>query len=71
AERIRRAVESTRFEYSKDDGSILVPVTISLGVASLQSGMHQPTDLIEAADRYLYKSKQGGRNRVSSQAFDS
>lgn len=70
AERIRRAVESTRFEYSKDGGSMVIPVTISLGVASVSSAVLEPSALIEEADRYLYKAKEGGRNRVSSQAFD-
>jgi two-component system, cell cycle response regulator len=70
AERIRRTVEGTVFEYSGDEGRVKIPVTISLGVASLSSAMGEPANLIELADRYLYKSKQGGRNRVSSQAFD-
>ncbi len=70
AERIRRSIEAGRFEYSKEEGAIVIPVTISLGVASLSRDMLDPTSLVEAADRYLYKAKQGGRNRVASQAFD-
>ncbi len=44
-----------------------VRVTISLGVATLEAG--KPVDkeeLMAAADRALYQSKQNGRNRVTA-----
>src|SRR5450432_128949 len=61
-ERLRRAAEGRQFGY---DGK-LIPVTISVGLA----GMPDPTikdasALVAAADEALYRSKQGGRNRVS------
>lgn len=46
--------------------SLRIPVTLSLGVATAapSSGMDSTT-FIKAADENLYKSKQGGRNRVT------
>lgn len=63
AERIRKNLEDTpaTFEEKK------IPVTISAGVATLSGdNFKTPTDLIAAADEQLYRSKQGGRNKVSS-----
>jgi two-component system cell cycle response regulator len=41
-------------------------VTMSIGVASLkQCGAGTPDQLVNHADQALYKSKQGGRNRIS------
>lgn len=40
-------------------------ITISAGVAEYDPGKHnRPSDLVKDADGNLYKSKQGGRNRV-------
>jgi two-component system, cell cycle response regulator len=60
AERIRAAVavEPILHETTR------IPVTISIGVAQLGDG-ETPAQLYERADRLLYKSKLGGRNRVS------
>jgi two-component system, cell cycle response regulator len=65
AERLRKAVEELPIHLSRGVRSI----TVSIGVSGLQA---MPTrdvttaDLLLAdADRYLYKSKEGGRNRVS------
>ncbi|MCA9705138.1 MAG: GGDEF domain-containing protein [Myxococcales bacterium] len=61
AERLRRLVANTQFVY----GGQQLPVTISLGVASLDRVRHQrSTDLVEQADRCLYEAKHRGRNRV-------
>ena len=70
AERIRRAVEAAEFEWARDDGMVRIPVTISLGVSSLTGEMLEPGSLIEDADRFLYKAKQGGRNRVASRVLE-
>jgi diguanylate cyclase (GGDEF)-like protein len=40
------------------------PVTVSLGVASYPKSGKTPEELIEAADKLLYKAKNQGRNRV-------
>ena len=63
AERCRRAVEQTEFVFEGNR----MPVTISLGVATaLGSGPQSAAELVAAADRQLYRSKQGGRNRTTS-----
>lgn len=59
AERIRALVESTEFEFDGRD----IPVTTSVGVACLTSGMHRDR-LVQAADEALYRAKADGRNRV-------
>jgi diguanylate cyclase (GGDEF)-like protein len=62
AERLRRNVDEHRFELTP--GNIL-PITISVGVA-LGKGSDPVThdDLLQSADRALYKAKSGGRNRI-------
>jgi len=59
AEKIRDKVESFKFVYKGEE----VPVTISVGVANCKEFDNQK-QLIEAADKRLYKAKEGGRNRV-------
>jgi len=64
AERCRRAIDGTEFVFNGTP----IRVTISLGVATvLDSDFAQPEDLISAADKYLYRAKKGGRNRVEAQ----
>jgi two-component system, cell cycle response regulator len=69
AEKLRANVASRPIRTS---GGI-VAITASIGVASLDAlaAEHAPatTDaMLELADRYLYASKKGGRNRVSAPA---
>jgi diguanylate cyclase (GGDEF)-like protein len=59
AERLRKAVEAT--PHATERGSLRV--TVSIGIStSAQSA----EELIELADRALYRAKQGGRNRVEA-----
>ena len=62
AERIRSAVESHRFL----EGASSSPdkVTVSIGVALCPEDATSPQDLIENADRMLYRAKEAGKNRV-------
>lgn len=71
AERIRRSVELSSVDYEGQS----IPVTVSLGVACAQeilsasdSQDSNPNgqNLVRLADSRLYRSKQGGRNRVTS-----
>lgn len=56
AERIRRAIESTRFENGK------IKITISGGVVEFKE--ETALILIGRSDELLYKAKQKGRNRI-------
>ncbi|MEO5970050.1 MAG: GGDEF domain-containing protein [Bdellovibrionia bacterium] len=62
SERIRASVESHAFIY---EGKRL-PVTMSLGVSELRAGVESSNTLLKAADKALYASKAGGRNRVTA-----
>lgn len=60
-ERVRRGIEQAEVVF---DGQRL-PVTVSLGVASLPHQLlNKPEDLIALADTALYDAKRTGRNRV-------
>ena len=43
----------------------IVSVTISIGVAQRNERLLTPEDVIQAADKALYRAKRGGRNRIS------
>lgn len=60
AERIRTLVEKYDFRWQR----MSIQVTLSIGVASLNSAEQDSEALIEAADAALYQAKNGGRNRV-------
>jgi len=62
AERIRRAVEGMEVAFGKET----LKVTISLGCCVMDEDCPgKAEDVIERADKALYRSKGGGRNRVS------
>lgn len=61
AERIRAKIEAFKFEFE----NVKIPITISLGVASRDSGGDNWDMLFERADQALYKSKKRGRNQVT------
>lgn len=69
AERIRSGCEQATYDLdSLDQGQAKVikhKQTISVGVSELSQEMTAPLELLEAADKKLYKSKQGGRNQVT------
>jgi diguanylate cyclase (GGDEF)-like protein len=62
AERLRRNVDEHKFTLETAPS---LPITISVGVA-LAKGSDPVThdELVESADRALYKAKSGGRNRI-------
>lgn len=65
AERFRQAVERHRFSW-KDT---IIPVTISLGLASRQGEkIGKIEELIAECDRLLYVAKESGRNQVAFEA---
>jgi two-component system cell cycle response regulator len=63
AERLRRLIEESEFDFEEKK----IRITISIGVASLvgQNFANWET-MLKLADSLLYKSKNGGRNRVSA-----
>ncbi len=64
-ERIRKAVERSRLAWQGHDLSLTVSigVTVSEGVSRFEPGVSE-RQIIEAADRALYRAKQAGRNCV-------
>lgn len=61
AERVRTTVQGFDFTF---DGK-KIPVTVSLGVATRLATETEWEQLFDRADKALYQSKQGGRNRVT------
>lgn len=61
AERVRTTIQNTEFMYEGKR----IPVQISLGVAAKLATEHEWAQLFDRADKALYQSKQGGRNRVT------
>lgn len=57
AERLRQLVADESWENR--------PVTISLGIATLNETLYSPELILEAADRALYISKRAGRNQAT------
>jgi diguanylate cyclase (GGDEF)-like protein len=65
AERVRRRIETEVLQIERTPGErVAIPMTVSVGVAALEWDMAGPAQLIEAADRALYRAKAAGRNRV-------
>lgn len=61
AERLRKAYLNILKEYRTDS----IPLSLSLGLAEYPSSANTSEDLIAAADKALYYSKNKGRNLVS------
>lgn len=61
AERLRGAIEAT----SIDTGQARISCTISLGVAVLDDAVPDYVTWMASADKAMYQSKEGGRNRVT------
>jgi diguanylate cyclase (GGDEF)-like protein len=63
AERLRRLIEPATHRYE----AFTLRVTVSVGAAELVPGTRSTvTELIQRADKALYRAKQGGRNRVDT-----
>lgn len=62
-ERVRSRLAETNFQIQEDE----IPITISVGSASIYGGLGiDADDLIWEADAALLTAKQGGRNKVES-----
>ena len=60
-ERLRATIEGHTFKYQ----NTVLPITISVGVATKEGEMATWEELFAKADDQMYKSKHGGRNRVT------
>lgn len=60
ADKVRQMVAQQRFVFDKNQ----IPVTVSVGLATLLPDHREPADLVRAADEKLYEAKNTGRNRV-------
>jgi diguanylate cyclase (GGDEF)-like protein len=60
AERIRSTIEKHNYTFDAKP----IPVTISMGVVTLDSTSKSAEDMISLADKALYDAKTQGRNRV-------
>lgn len=65
AERIRVSVEGTKVKYGEPSKKKELNVTVSIGVAEFIEGENR-IQLVEKADRALYRVKEKGRNGVGS-----
>ncbi|WP_337880711.1 sensor domain-containing diguanylate cyclase [Rheinheimera sp.] len=66
AERLRKNVEAMQIEFNQQ----LLNVTVSIGIGEYKANMQQYRDWIELADKALYQSKAGGRNKVTIAGTD-
>ena len=60
AERLRKLIENTA--HTSEQGAL--SVTVSIGVSTTGQRTKAPAELLEEADRALYRAKHAGRNRV-------
>jgi diguanylate cyclase (GGDEF)-like protein len=64
AERIRATVEESRFEGGR--GGEPLRLTVSIGVAAYPGHARAREDLLDLADKAMYRAKSAGRNKVCS-----
>lgn len=66
ADRMRRSVSGTPFNVGSRNGPLTV--TVSIGVAAVESASDTMESVMKRADEALYSAKRAGRNRVNSTA---
>jgi diguanylate cyclase (GGDEF)-like protein len=60
ADKVRKLVEIAEFKFE----DTLIPVTVSIGVASLRGEIEDALEFIKQADTQLFAAKEAGRNQV-------
>ena len=53
-----------RFKRPKKKNGSIIPLTISSGIASYPDDAEKAEDLINIADKALYKAKESGKNKT-------
>lgn len=67
AERLRFLVAATDMVPADErNGQAAIHVTVSFGVAALNTGIHSAGELLKSADIALYRAKSQGRNQVTA-----
>ncbi len=66
AERLRRRIAAEPFPI--EQGRLMIDVTISIGIATLESSRDSAVQMLKRADQALYRAKRDGRNRVVADA---
>jgi two-component system cell cycle response regulator len=66
AERLRRRIAAEHFQIEL--GARNIEVTISIGIAGLDSASDNAASILKRADQALYRAKRDGRNRVVADA---
>jgi two-component system cell cycle response regulator len=66
AERLRRRIASEPFAIAQ--GAKAIDVTISIGIATLDTADDNASTILKRADQALYRAKRDGRNRVVADA---
>lgn len=70
AEAIRSEIRGMEIMHARS--SVSRYITVSLGISStVPDDRYEPEDLVEVADKALYKAKALGRDRVVMESFDS
>lgn len=69
AENLRHSIASRELTH-RDTKEHYGTITISVGAAQYHPKGDTATSLIKRADEALYRSKKGGRNRVTQESFD-
>ena len=64
AKRICKLIKKHKFVFE----GMQISCTISLGMASLSDKVSNASELIQVADKYLYKAKQAGRDCIGGHA---
>jgi len=68
-DRLRERISQHKFRYNDEETNVTISVGVSTNFVNIQS----ERELVESADKALYKAKQEGRNRVvvySNEQFD-
>jgi diguanylate cyclase (GGDEF)-like protein len=60
ADRIRASIQSATIKH----GNVVIPITVSVGLALFEESDRDVQDVIERADQGLYVAKKTGRNRT-------